>query len=239
MRVVRSQIGRQVDHPDQLTSHRIVDRRRRARPRMHGLEHVLGREDLDRMIKRHRSADSVRSGLALRPRRALLKAHLACPLTRIAITGHPQKVRLGVGDRNDVPRILVETRKLRVDHADRRSQRRTLLRVARARWASAALVPHPGPAQPLRRGSAASCRAPAHAHHSMTPASPPSSRSWTRRSTRERATGSVVTSIATHGLRAAPGTGSSPRRSCGAHRDRSQRVAIRCLIGAGYARGEL
>src|SRR5205807_3859835 len=98
---------------------------RRAGPWVHCLDHMLGREDLHRMIKRQGSADSVGSGLAFRPRRALLEAHLARPFTRIAITAHPQEGRVGIRDRNYVTRIVVEPRKLRAHYAARRSQRRT------------------------------------------------------------------------------------------------------------------
>ena len=58
---MRPETGRQVDHPDQLARPRIVDRRRRARPRMHSLDHMLSREDLHGMIERQRGAHGIRS----------------------------------------------------------------------------------------------------------------------------------------------------------------------------------
>ncbi len=130
VRVGCAQVGGQVDDADQLTGERVVDRRGRAGPRVNGRHQVLGREDLDGVIERHRRADRVGPDRRLRPRGALDEAHPVRQLDRAPLATHPQQVRLRVRDRDHVTDVAVEAREGVEDRVDRTCQRRTLLTLA-------------------------------------------------------------------------------------------------------------
>ena len=90
----------------QLAGVGVVDRRRRARPALHGLVEVLGAEDLDGVVDGDRGADRVRARAGLAPQRALGEVHRlggaqaqARPLPSIA-----QQHAVGVGDHDEVAR---------------------------------------------------------------------------------------------------------------------------------------
>ena len=176
-----------------------------AAEQVHGCttsSHMLGGEDLDGMIERRRSADSVCPGFGLRPRCPLLKAHL----TRQAHTycDHQlthKRFASASADGNDVPRILVETSKASSGSRQiARSQGRTRLRPSRARWASAALVPLPGlGVDTCGTASPPNCRAPDPAFL-MTLARPRAPARGRDGAGENALTGSVMTSIATHGF---------------------------------------
>jgi hypothetical protein len=99
--------AREVDHAEHAAGVGIVDRGRRARPRLHDLVEVLGGEHLNRMVGGECGADRVRPRPALAPQRPDREVHRVGrrqPDARRAF--EPQQRPVGVADDHQVRGVV-------------------------------------------------------------------------------------------------------------------------------------
>ena len=109
VRMRRAQRPADVDDAEQRARHGVVDRRRRAPPRVLLGQEVLGAEDLHGVVDRQRGADRVRARAVLGPAHALGELD---PLDRVVLDAlvalEPEDPALGVADDHHVLGVVGE-----------------------------------------------------------------------------------------------------------------------------------
>jgi hypothetical protein len=123
-RVGRAHRPAEVDDAEHLAARRVVDRGRRAPPRVLLGEEVLGREDLHGVVDREGGADGVGPGAGLGPQHALLEGDAVGAMAHARVALDPQDPPRPVDDDHDVLGVHGEATQAAAQDVDARAQRR-------------------------------------------------------------------------------------------------------------------